>query len=275
MQKAAQAYLQTQVSTTSQGELLLMLYDGAVKFLRQAQAKILEKDYAQKGILISKALDIIAELDGSLNAQKGGEIAQNLHNLYFYCNTRLLLANMNMDTALVDEVIDILSGLRSAYSEIIEKQGGAQPAPQAAPKQSGPRPPVLLNKDGADNDAAPASEPASEQAQPQRGQSPLESLATHIARNPAPAKAPAAPSAPKQAPAKQAAPDAPAKSAAPDVNQDAAPAQVAEANGQEAAAAPQQAQQPEEQPQPAAPSPNRGRLLAGASIYKKMASQSN
>ncbi|QJT09171.1 flagellar export chaperone FliS [Oceanidesulfovibrio marinus] len=271
MQKAAQAYLQTQVSTTSQGELLLMLYDGAVKFLRQAQAKILEKDYAQKGILISKALDIIAELDGSLNAQKGGEIAQNLHNLYFYCNTRLLLANMNMDTALVDEVIDILSGLRSAYSEIIEKQGGAQPAPQAAPRQSGPRPPVLLNKDGADNDAAPASE----QAQPQRGQSPLESLATHIARNPAPAKAPAAPSAPKQAPAKQAAPDAPAKSAAPDVNQDAAPAQVAEVNGQGAAAAPQQAQQPEEQPQPAAPSPNRGRLLAGASIYKKMASQSN
>lgn len=268
MQKAAQAYFQTQVSTTSQGELLLMLYDGAVKFLRQAQAKIIEKDYAKKGILISKALDIIAELDGSLNAQKGGEIAQNLHNLYFYCNTRLLMANMNMDTALVDEVIDILAGLRSAYSEIIEKQGGVQPSAQAAPKQSGPRPPLLLNKDG--DETAPAAEAAP--AQPQPGESPMESLATHIARNPAPGKPQAAPAAPKQAPAQQAAPSAePAKSA----GTEAAPAAAAESNPQDPAEAPQQTQQSQEQPKPAAPSPNRGRLLAGASIYKKMASQSN
>ncbi|NHZ47498.1 flagellar export chaperone FliS, partial [Nitratidesulfovibrio liaohensis] len=119
MQKAAHAYLQTQVTTTTQGELLLLLYDGAVKFLNQAKEKIAERDYAGKGILISKALDIVNELDASLNLEKGGELAENLHKLYFYCSTRLLNANLKMDVAFIDEVIKILSGLRGAYGQIV------------------------------------------------------------------------------------------------------------------------------------------------------------
>lgn len=119
MQKAAHAYLQTQVTTTTQGELLLLLYDGAIKFLNQAKAKIAERDYAAKGILISKALDIVNELDASLNLEKGGELAENLHKLYFYCSTRLLNANLKMDVAFIDEVIKILSGLRGAYGQIV------------------------------------------------------------------------------------------------------------------------------------------------------------
>lgn len=118
MQKAAYAYLATQVTTTDQGDLLLMLYEGAIKFLKQAKAKMEERDFAQKGILISKALDVIAELDGSLNAEKGGELAQNLHNLYFYCNTRLLQANLRMNLAQVDEVIRILEALKEAFTQI-------------------------------------------------------------------------------------------------------------------------------------------------------------
>jgi len=119
MQKAAHAYLQTQVTTTTQGELLLLLYDGAVKFLNQAKEKIAERDYAGKGILISKALDIVNELDASLNLEKGGELAENLHKLYFYCSTRLLNANLKMDVTFIDEVIKILSGLRGAYGQIV------------------------------------------------------------------------------------------------------------------------------------------------------------
>uniref|UniRef100_B8DS93 Flagellar protein FliS n=1 Tax=Nitratidesulfovibrio vulgaris (strain DSM 19637 / Miyazaki F) TaxID=883 RepID=B8DS93_NITV9 len=119
MQKAAHAYLQTQVTTTTQGELLLLLYDGAIKFLNQAKEKIAERDYAGKGILISKALDIVNELDASLNLEKGGELAENLHKLYFYCSTRLLNANLKMDVTFIDEVIKILSGLRGAYGQIV------------------------------------------------------------------------------------------------------------------------------------------------------------
>jgi len=118
MHKAAQAYFQTQVTTTTQGDLLIMLFDGALKFLKQAKERMEARDYAKKGILISKALDVLAELQGSLNAQKGGELAENLRKLYLLCSTKLLMANMRMDQNLVDEVIRILSGIRDAFAQI-------------------------------------------------------------------------------------------------------------------------------------------------------------
>jgi len=122
--------MQTQVTTTTPGHLVVMLYDGAITFLEQAKVLIQERNYAQKGILISQALDIIAELDGSLNVEKGGELAQNLHKLYLYCSTRLLQANLKMDTALIDEVIKILSSFRASFEEISKKQ--SHPAPRSA-----------------------------------------------------------------------------------------------------------------------------------------------
>lgn len=118
MHKAASAYMQTHVTTTTPGHLVVMLYDGAISFLEQAKVRICEKDYARKGVLISQALDIIAELDGSLNTEKGGDIARNLHSLYAYCNSRLLLANLRMEIEPIDEVIGILSSFRSAFAEI-------------------------------------------------------------------------------------------------------------------------------------------------------------
>jgi flagellar protein FliS len=117
MQSAARSYFQTQVSTTTQGDLLIMLFDAALKFLRQAKEKIAEKNYAQKGILISKALDILSELQGTLNAQKGGDLADRLQKLYFFCSTRLLAANLKMDATKIDEVMHILEGLRDAFHE--------------------------------------------------------------------------------------------------------------------------------------------------------------
>ena len=122
--------MQTQVTTTTPGHLVVLLYDGAITFLEQAKQEIEIRNYAKKGILISQALDIISELDGSLNTEKGGEIAQNLHKLYMYCSTRLLQANLKMDTTLIDEVIGILSSFRSAFSEISKTQ--AHPSPPRA-----------------------------------------------------------------------------------------------------------------------------------------------
>lgn len=136
MHKAAQAYLQTQVTTTSQGELLLLLYDGAIKFLTQAKERMAARDMAGKGVLISKALDVINELDSSLNAEKGGELADNLHKLYFYCSTRLLSANLKLDPNLIDEVIKVLSGLRGAYAQIVNTPEAQAAAADVAARQS-------------------------------------------------------------------------------------------------------------------------------------------
>ncbi len=119
MLKAAKAYLATQVSTSSQGDLLIMLYDTAVKQLRQAIEKMRAGDVAGKGVLISKAINIISELQESLNKERGGDISKNLFQLYFFCNARLLKANLKMDQQMVEEVIGILTGLRQAFAQII------------------------------------------------------------------------------------------------------------------------------------------------------------
>ncbi len=159
MQKAVQAYFETQVTTTSQGDLLIMLYDGAIKFLVQSKVKIKEKDYAGKGILLSKAIDVISELDASLNPQKGGDLADNLHKLYFYCNTRLLNANLKLDITYVDEVIKILSGLREAYRQIIQMNAAAAAQTLAAADGQ--------DASSATPESSPTAAPAEPQVQPQ------------------------------------------------------------------------------------------------------------
>lgn len=132
MNRAANAYMQTHVTTTTPGHLVVMLYDGAITFLQQAKEEMQARNYAKKGILISQALDIISELDGSLNNERGGELAQNLHRLYMYCNSRLLQANLKMDQDIIDEVVGILSSFRSAFAEISKTQGHPAPAKAAA-----------------------------------------------------------------------------------------------------------------------------------------------
>uniref|UniRef100_A0A7C4EII8 Flagellar export chaperone FliS n=1 Tax=Fundidesulfovibrio putealis TaxID=270496 RepID=A0A7C4EII8_9BACT len=142
MQKAAQAYLQTQIATTTQGDLLIMLFDGCIKFLRQAKERMAERDFAQKGILISRALDVLAELQGSLNQQKGGELAENLRKLYLMCSTKLLMANMRMDQDLVDEVIRVISGIRDAFAQINTPEfAPTKPVPLDNARATGSMPP--------------------------------------------------------------------------------------------------------------------------------------
>ncbi|MFU2209050.1 flagellar export chaperone FliS [Solidesulfovibrio sp. C21] len=138
MQAAARSYFQTQVATTTQGDLLIMLFDAALKFLSQAKEKIAEKNYAQKGILISKAMDILSELQGSLNAQKGGDLADRLQKLYFFCTARLLAANLKMDVAKIDEVVNILTGLRDAFNE-----ANQHVATKSVPISAGSAAPIL------------------------------------------------------------------------------------------------------------------------------------
>lgn len=132
MNKAARAYFQTKVTTTDQGQLLLMLYDGALSYLQQARDKMLAKDFAAKGIFISKVIDIVNELSASLNMDKGGSLAENLNNLYLLCTARLLQANLKMNVEQLDSVAHILSGLRGAYAQIIETPEARRAAAEIA-----------------------------------------------------------------------------------------------------------------------------------------------
>lgn len=144
MLKGTQAYIQTTFSTVGQGEILVLLYDGAIKFLTLAKEKIREKDAGAKGMLISRALDIINELDGSINMDVGGALSKNLHQLYFVCSTRLLRANLHMDTDPIDSVLGILTDLRNAYAQILNTPEAKAASAKIAAKL--PAAPVKIQK---------------------------------------------------------------------------------------------------------------------------------
>jgi flagellar protein FliS len=130
MYKAAQAYRQTQV-TTSQGEVVVLLYDGALKFLTEAKECLAVKDMAGKGNCISKTLDVLQELEGSLNLERGGDLARNLRGLYAFCAKHLVQANLKKRPQMIDEVIKIIAGLRNAYAEIVNTPEGRAAAQEA------------------------------------------------------------------------------------------------------------------------------------------------
>jgi len=116
-----QQYVTTQVGTADRLQLVIMLYDGAISFLGQARGKMAAKDAAGKGLLIGRALDIIAELNASLNFQAGREVAQNLFHLYNFMTGHLTKANLNWDLQALEEVLAMLQQLRESWMEVAHR----------------------------------------------------------------------------------------------------------------------------------------------------------
>jgi len=118
-----ESYRQTRISTASQGQLILMLYDGAVKFLNLANEAIPKKEFMTANTNIIKSQNIITELMVSLNMEVG-EIAKNLYSLYDYMNRRLIQANIKKDPKIINEVKGMLLELREVWDQAIKKTGG-------------------------------------------------------------------------------------------------------------------------------------------------------
>ena len=110
-----QAYRQNQVSTADPGTLLLLLYQGAIDFLRQAKASLERGEIAEKGRCITRALAIISELLTSLNFAVGGEVARNLESLYLFMLDHITAANLRNDTGLLQDTIALLSTLKEGW----------------------------------------------------------------------------------------------------------------------------------------------------------------
>ena len=111
-------YQETAVSTQNQGRLVVMLYEGAIRFLTQAVDDIQQRDYAAKGYNIQKAADIIYELNTVLNMEQGGQIAQNLRALYNFMLRQLNEANLQKDVQKIEEVITLLKELNQSWRAI-------------------------------------------------------------------------------------------------------------------------------------------------------------
>jgi flagellar protein FliS len=112
------AYQENRVVTQTPGRVVVMLYEGAVKFLKQAIREMEAGKYIEKGKSINRAVDIIQELNVTLNMEAGGEIAKNLRQLYAFMLDRLFQANIRKDAGMIRETIKVLEGLNESWKAV-------------------------------------------------------------------------------------------------------------------------------------------------------------
>lgn len=116
--RGAQAYFQTHVQSRSPVEVVVMLYDGAVRYLQQASRAMAAGDLVAKRDALSHGMTIVTELQGMLNLEEGGEIARRLDGLYTYVHGCCLEANAQRKPEKLDEAVRLLGTLRSAWAEV-------------------------------------------------------------------------------------------------------------------------------------------------------------
>lgn len=131
-------YLQNQINMASPEQILLMLYDGAIRFTRQAITGIEEDNSANKNHGITKAYAIIAEFSNSLNREIGGKIAEDLDALYDFMMRELSDANVQNDVDKLRVVENLLVDLRETWGEavVINKKEKKQMAQQRPPAET-------------------------------------------------------------------------------------------------------------------------------------------
>jgi flagellar secretion chaperone FliS len=122
---AYNSYRKTQTETAAPGELVVMLYRGASRFLASAIQALEVKDLQTGSNQLLRAQAVINELLETLDLKRGGEIAQNLNNIYEYMNFRLVDANMRKDAAPAREVEHLLRELLPSWEQIARQTATA------------------------------------------------------------------------------------------------------------------------------------------------------
>ncbi len=124
------------VLTASRGQLVVMLYDGFMRFAAQAVQALERQDVAAAAEPLSRAQRILTELRASLDMRQG-EIATRLDSIYDYVGRRLTAARVERDPSAVREAIDPMSGLRDAWARIASSEDGATASAQIARRPIG------------------------------------------------------------------------------------------------------------------------------------------
>lgn len=112
-------YMENEINSAGKGKLVLMLYNGVIRFLAEAKNAINNKDIPEAHNKITRASDIISELRASLD-ESAGDIAVNLDRLYEYVEWRLLQANIKKDNKEIDAVIPVITDLRDTWAQAIK-----------------------------------------------------------------------------------------------------------------------------------------------------------
>jgi flagellar protein FliS len=126
-QNAVSTYKETKIKTAGQGQLIIMLYNTAVRHLDEALFLLQTNDTGKKdpgkiekvGKAVVKTQEIISELMVSLDFEQGGEIAANLFSLYTWFNRELMEANISQDAKRISIVRNHIENLRNAWQEVV------------------------------------------------------------------------------------------------------------------------------------------------------------
>jgi flagellar protein FliS len=123
MQHKAQAYAykETKLKTASQGQMIVLLYDGAIRNMDKA-IELLEansKKFDEVNTAVMKARDIVTELICALDMENGGEFAQRIFNLYMWFNEQMAEANMKKNPEPLKNVRQMMDELRAAWVQIV------------------------------------------------------------------------------------------------------------------------------------------------------------
>jgi len=121
MKNAYQKYKNTSIQSASREKLLLMLYEGAIRFTKQAIKAAEEKNIAERGINIGRAFDIIMELNNTLDHKVGGEIALHLEQLYMFIMEQYTKANISGSVEPLQASLKILENLYAGWVQAVEK----------------------------------------------------------------------------------------------------------------------------------------------------------
>ncbi|MBS1704534.1 MAG: flagellar export chaperone FliS [Armatimonadetes bacterium] len=124
--KHLQVYQNTTVQSASPLQLVIMLYDGAVRSIKQGELAMANGDLYQQNHHLTKAQKIVAELIACLDLEKGGEVATNLFALYSYIYNELVQANVEDQTEPLQRSLQVLEGLRASWVELEKQTKGSQ-----------------------------------------------------------------------------------------------------------------------------------------------------
>jgi flagellar protein FliS len=150
LDQQAHRYREVAVKTANPLQLVVILYDGAIHALKQAQEHMQRKDISARSRCINRSVAIISELQACLNLKEGGEIASSLDRLYDYMKHRIFRANFDQRPEPLAEVVVLLENLRSAWSELVSLHSQAEhnanpvaPSRSALPQGNAPSPSSL------------------------------------------------------------------------------------------------------------------------------------
>ena len=136
MRHPAHAYRQFSVQGSTPLGRVVMLYDGAITFLHRAIVAIEAQDVQKKCDHLNRAQAILAQLEGSLNFDEGGEVARTLASFYRYARRRALKANLENSAEMLRSLIEEFATVRDAWREgerHLASQEASPPAHDAGP----------------------------------------------------------------------------------------------------------------------------------------------